>query len=624
MSNAPLLLPAPRVLRPTGGTCTIVDRRLIVLDGDAPQALLFSARRLQAALDRHRSVAWKIVASTAVPHDDVGITLSVVPGGVGHPQGYRITVSPGGISVVGATPAGIFYAVCTLCQILESTDGPLPALQIDDWPDFAARGVMLDVSRDRVPTMDTLHALIELLASWKINQLQLYTEHTFAYRNHPEAWAEASPMTGEEILALDAYCRERFIELVPNQNSFAHMERWLKLPRYRSLGELVGSWTTPWGEVQQGGFSLCPGDPASLELLRSLYDELLPHFSSHMFNVGADETFDLGQGRSAGDCERLGRGRVYLDFLLKIHREVEARGRTMQFWGDIIVQHPELISELPRNAIALEWGYEAGHPFDAHGAAFAAAGIPFYVCPGTSSWNSLAGRTDNAFGNLHNAASNGLKHGAVGLLITDWGDSGHWQPLPVSYPGFGYGAAVAWSSAARPDEGFVSALSRDAFGDPTGTLGRIAFDLGNIHEACGLNHANSSLFFRLLRADPRAIPEFKGLTGATLIRALEAIDGVMARWTQAAAAGDDAALVEREYAWVADMLRHACRRGLWALDGAPVPSAASRALQHDSGRLVADFRELWLARSRAGGLNDSAARLVRLRQSYADAGVSDA
>ena len=75
------------------------------------------------------------------------------------------------------------------------------------------------------------------------------------------------------------------------------------------------------------------------------------------------------------------------------------------------------------------------HPFDEHGAQFAQAGLPFYVCPGTSSWNSIGGRTDNALGNLRSAAENGLKHGASGYLNTDWGDNGHWQSLPISESG---------------------------------------------------------------------------------------------------------------------------------------------------------------------------------------------
>src|SRR6185369_4793545 len=96
---------------------------------------------------------------------------------------------------------------------------------------------MLDISRDKVPTMKTLYELVDLLASWKINQLQLYTEHTFAYRNHEDVWKKASPMTAEEIRDLDEYCAERFIDLVPNQNSFGHMERWFEHPEYLQLAE---------------------------------------------------------------------------------------------------------------------------------------------------------------------------------------------------------------------------------------------------------------------------------------------------------------------------------------------------------------------------------------------------
>jgi hypothetical protein len=75
--------------------------------------------------------------------------------------------------------------------------------------------------------------------------------------------------------------------------------------------------------------------------------------------------------------------------------------------------------------------------------------IPFYVCPGTSSWNTVVGRTDNAVANLVSAAHHGRENGAVGYLITDWGDNGHWQTLPVSYLGFMAGAGLAWNAEAN-------------------------------------------------------------------------------------------------------------------------------------------------------------------------------
>ena len=342
-------------------------------------------------------------------------------------------------------------------------------------------------------------------------------------------------MTGEQILALDAYCRERFIELVPNQNTFGHMRRCLIHPQYRHLAECPDGCDTSWGRFEQP-FSLAPAEPGSLELVSGLLNELLPHFSSRQVNIGADETVDVesAQGRSAALVKEMGYGRVYLDYLLKVYEQVKAHGRTMQFWGDIVMEQPELVPELPRDLIALEWGYEAGHAFDEHGARYATSGVPFYVCPGTSSWRTLAGRTDNALGNLENAARNGLKHGAVGYLVTDWGDEGHWQPLPVSYLGFVYGAALGWCSEANLGMDLARALDVFAFQDKAGVMGRLAYDLGNIYKAPGVIEDNSSLLFNILQAsgeelqEALASQEYPDEMAARLQATLECIEDVLA------------------------------------------------------------------------------------------------
>jgi len=226
---------------------------------------------------------------------------------VPHRQGYELVVGAESIRITGSDEPGIFYGVCTLIHLLtQSTLQPialLPCLVIQDYPDFPARGVMIDISRDKVPTLETVFELVDYLASWKINQVQLYTEHTFAYKNHPTPWAKASPFTGDDILLLDAYCQQRHIELVPNQNSFGHMQRWLMHPKYQPLAECPYGYDFPWGGHSNEPFTLCPADPGSIQLIREMYDELLPHFSGGLFNVGCDETWDLGQGRSKSDCE---------------------------------------------------------------------------------------------------------------------------------------------------------------------------------------------------------------------------------------------------------------------------------------------------------------------------------
>lgn len=610
------LLPYPRSLTSTPNQYLIEPGRRIVLQSTEPSRLLFGAQRLQAALREHAGADWEISATTAGPASEIGAVLRIALDQVMHPQGYKLSITPDTILAEAPTPTGIFYAVCTLIQMLEQSGRQLPCLDISDWPDFAARGVMLDVSRDKVPTMDTLLTLVDMLAGWKINQLQLYTEHTFAYRDHPEVWAKASPLTGQEMLELDAYCQKRYIELVPNQNSFGHLHRWLIHERYARLSEVIEGFYTPWGYIE-GPFSLCPGDPGSLDLMRSLYDELLPHFSSRMFNVGCDETFDLGQGRSRDVVEQYGEGRIYLDFLLKIYHEVKAHGRTVQFWGDIIVQHPDLIAELPRDVIALEWGYDADHPFDTHCPQFRASGIPFYVCPGTSSWCSLGGRSDNAIGNLRNAAENGSQYGAIGYLITDWGDLGHWQMLPISFLGFAVGAAYAWALDANRDMDVPRALSWHAFRDATGAMGSVAYELGNVARAVGLERRNSSVLFWILQRSFEQLRRYQRLPREVFEKALAAIDSAMQPLSRARITRPDAVLIVQEFELTARLLRHACQRGLLLLDsGQAEVTELCRELDEDLRQIIAEYERLWLARNRYGGLIDSVARLEKARIDY--------
>ena len=473
--------------------------------------------------------------------------------------------------------------------------------------------------------METLYGLIDWLATLKINQFQLYTEHTFAYRKHPKVWAQASPITAEQILALDAYCRERFIELVPNQNSFGHMWRWLKLPEYAHLAETherIISW------MSEVPFTLAAVDPKSVELLAEMYDELLPNFTSPMFNVGADETWDLGTGRSKAAVEARGKGRVYLDFLLKIYDLVKGHGRTMQFWGDIINQYPELVPEIPKDTIALEWGYEANHPFEEKSKLFAESGVPFYVCPGTSTWTTISGRTDNMRGNLRNAVENGLKYGAIGILNTDWGDRGHWQQLPVSYAGYAYGAALSWYAAGNADADLASALNRHAFGDSAGVMGKLAYDLGNTYLEPGVVVANGNFLHwiytmslddmrsgwrRWLYGDSSTILNNDAFLLENLHATLEYVDDVMKPLASAQMARPDADLIKREFQQAAHMLKHGAQRALLMIGDNSVSKAA---LAADLDAVIEEQKALWLARNRPGGLSDSLTNLEAARDLY--------
>jgi len=518
------------------------------------------------------------------------------------PEGYALELAPSGAVTLRADgAAGLFYGAITLRQLVRVYGPNLPAGKIEDRPEFPERGFMLDVSRDKVPTLDTLRGLLDLCAEFKINQVELYLEHAFAYTRHQAVWAETDPLTGADLRALDAYARARFIELIPNQNSFGHFERWLKHPAYRDLAAAPEGFVPPWGGARRPPSTLDPTHPGALRLIEELYDELLPNFSSRQFNVGCDETWDLDQGRLAALCAARGKGRVYLDFLLQLYAAVTRRGRRMRYWGDIILHHPELIPELPADATALNWGYEADHPFDADSARFAAADRPFLVCPGTSSWNSLVGRTDNMLRNIRAAAAAGKAHGARGLLNTDWGDNGHWQYLPFSYPGLVAGAMESWRAGSAGEAVVADALNRHVFRDAAGALGPLVCALGRVSEQTGIRPHNRAVLFNALRNDPHdPIPP------AALARAAATLEEAMRPLPAARSIAPDAALVVDEIRQAARMVRLALARA----GGEPASADAW-------DEIITEHQHLWRARNREGGLKDSIARMLTAREAAA-------
>ncbi len=616
-----LLLPRPQRVRRLGGNWALPKTVTLQADagGSAGPAIDWLEQALQA-----RGHVLERAGSAAERH----LQLRVEPPLFGEPlprhasdQGYTLTVSGGLVSVAASGARGVQDALATLSQLIRLAHGSLgqvelPCLSIEDWPDFPVRGVMLDVSRDKVPTMDTLYALVDRLAQWKVNQLQLYMEHTFAYSGHELVWKNASPFTAEDIRELDAYCAARQVELVPNQNSFGHMHRWLAHEPYRALAECPEGFAHAWNWTGEP-YGLCATDPASLAFLEGLYDELLPNFQSRLFNVGLDETIDLGFGRSKAACEARGTERVYLDFLKEVHARVQRRGHVMAFWGDIIVKRPDLISELPRDAIALEWGYEAEHPFAEHLALFQRAGLDFYVCPGTSSWNSIAGRTDNAINNIARAAREGKAAGAAGLLMTDWGDNGHLQPLAVSYLGLLLGAGLSWnvSDAEHPSRLDVPRLlDTHAFFDSASLLGRVAYDLGNAYREAGSLRPNASvLFWSLIKPERLFVPA--GVTPETLQSTLAYIERVTEPLPRARPLTAEGARVVEELGQARDLLCFACRLGI-ARSTLSKPDALAELSPALRAALAAELRELierhrwlWARRNRPGGLDDSARRL---------------
>jgi hypothetical protein len=557
-------------------------------------------------------------------------------------QGYSLVRDASGTRIGYRDDAGLRYARQTLDQLCADRELAGRAVRVRDWPDFAVRGFMLDVSRDRVPTRRTLRRYVEILAAARMNQLELYTEHTFAYAHHAAVWAAASPLTPDDMRWLDALCAAHGITLVANQNTLGHMERWLAHEPYRDRAEAPDGFTI--GGRHRPPSTLQP-TPDNAEFALALVRELAATVRARRVNIGADEPWELGKGRSAADAAERGLGQVYLDHLLRVATPLLEDGYEVLFWADVVADHPEVADALPTaGLIPVVWQYDgpaharvaldrasprqrgqwAADGFDMEALAggfqerakaLTAAGRPFWVAPGTGAWNSLVGRLDNALENLLDAAEAGREHGAAGYVVTTWGDHGHHEPPPVTYPGLLFGAGVSWCLDSNRGIDLAATLDRVVFADDTPGLGAVLTAVGSVADRLDAPILNASAPFTVLLAagDMAAVP---AVTSDALAEAENLLSAAADALALARPAGADGDVAVRETTQAVALARFAV--ALLAAGGVAqlAPRAAADLLARLDALLV-EQRACWLLSARPGGLDDSIARFAPLRAALA-------
>ena len=459
------LLPVPRSLQMQEGVFTLNLQTKIVLDWELDQLARTGARQLKEDLALYCGLTADVLSGEG-RKGDIFLTVSKCEPA----QGYTLVISEDGVTLTGNDAAGLLNAVQTLRQIIRQSGWELPALTIEDAPFFPNRGFYHDVTRGRTPTMEWLKDLADQACLYKINQLQLYVEHTYMFRDISEMWRSGTQLTAEEIMELDDYCFERGVELVPSLSSFGHLLELLRTKTYCGLSELENSdKTLSTMPARMAHHTLCPIDPRSIELAKSMIAEFMPLFRSRQFNLCADETFDLGKGRSKQAMEEQGESQLYIGFVKQLCDFIISKGRRPMFWGDIVIRFADAVKVLPEGTICLNWAY---HPTVTEDSAriLDEAGAVQYMCPGVCGWNQMMNLLPNSYQNISRMARYGRKYNAIGLLNTDWGDYGHVNDPRFSIPGFIYGAQFGWAEEELSFEELNEAVSHLAYMDQSGSV----------------------------------------------------------------------------------------------------------------------------------------------------------
>ncbi|WP_028021482.1 family 20 glycosylhydrolase [Enterovibrio calviensis] len=528
-------------------------------------------------------------------------------------QGYRIRIANGCLLVDYSDLHGIRYAHLAINQLVEKKAVLREDIIIEDWPDFPTRSVLVDISRDRVPTMATLKRLIEYFSHLRFNQLQLYTEHTFAYQKHSLVWADYSPMTSAEIREIDAYCQSLGIELVANQACFGHMEKWLNHPEYHHLAEQTSGFTDQRGDFREGAFGLNPISPQTEIFIDELFSELLPNFSTNTININFDETMDLGENASKSACDIFGKGKVYLTYLNKIIDLAKSKGKQCQIFSDMLFRYPNLIEQLPNDLILLNWGYEPEHPFDAEHKQLALFGYPFHVVVSTDCYASVSGRWHAAISHMRNAAKSAKRFGAEGYMVTEWGDMGHGQQFAMPIPAYAFGAAMAWGEEQQLDSD-VSQAVRWFYPDAKQVEIDALIALQDIYLATGVQTPNCAFFGPVLfdQLSRRHIKRATGIKSHTLDIAMTEL----AEWRQKLKPLRASELTP-DLLWTIDALEIACEivQGYADEHHRQIEdfSEERKSLLRPKIQMLLDtYRQLWTEYYRPGGMNQSSARLSYL------------
>ena len=464
-AQAPRLIPAPREF--TAGTAVPLKGAVAVVAGAdkndkfaaADVAATLKERGLKAAAPAALTVqllrASTPEAKALLARHKLAFTDEMKD------EGYVVVAEPKSIKVVAASAAGVFYGAQTVKQLVTGAGAAL-TLQtgvIRDWPAMRWRGFHDDLSRGPVPTLEFQKHIVRTIAAYKMNAYSPYFEHTLAYDGDPLIAPPGGAMTKAQVRELVEFAKAFHVEIIPEQEAFGHLHHALKYEIYSKVAE------TPHGHV------LAPGQPESMNIIKRWFAEIDSIFPSQFVHLGADETFELGKGQTKEAVEKQGLGNVYLKFLGDIERELRAQGskKTFLFWGDIAMESPQLVGQLPKDMIAVAWNYWSTGNFERYLTPFSGTGMQTWVAPGVSNWSMTYPDNNTALKNIQGFVRDGQKLGATGMLNTSWGDDGE-EIFNQTWYGVLFGAAASWQKGESSIPDFQRAFGVQFHGDTTGKI----------------------------------------------------------------------------------------------------------------------------------------------------------
>lgn len=307
-SRAADIVPLPSAMTSGEGSFTFPASATYSLPASAGDSISALFGRMLPALEKGAGVKFSPSAGSEAT---LRITLADTLGA----EGYTLAVSPGGITIAASRPAGVFYALQSLRQLLPakaSAPATLPETEITDSPRFGWRGFMLDEGR-HIFGKDEVKRVIDMMATYKLNRLHWHLTEDQGWRieikkypkltsvgatrssrslgwraYEPDTMTYSGHYTQDDIREIVAYAKDNFIEVVPEIDIPGHTQA--AVAAYPEI--LACDPENPHEVWIMQGVSddvMNVANPAAVQFAKDVIDELIPLFPYGYIHLGGDE-----------------------------------------------------------------------------------------------------------------------------------------------------------------------------------------------------------------------------------------------------------------------------------------------------------------------------------------------
>lgn len=448
------IVPVPQIIQKLETDFVLPDKINILLTGIEPESSKFTAELIQKTL--------KIIGVTSTIKTGKGEAGDIVLyqyenraednlkvfGGMTD-EGYYLNISKDGISIKSSTPRGMYYGAMSLIQLLEKVENKkLEGVNIIDWPDMKVRGISDDISRGQVSTLDNFKKIIEHIARYKMNTYMPYLEDMLEFKSYPSIGKNRGALTRLEVKELHEFASKHFVDIIPVFQTLGHYENILVSDEFLPYAEFPGA------------ASLNVSYDSTYIFLENMLKEVFDMFPSEYFHMGADESWDVGLGKSKHLVDEHGIAMVHAMHYQKVYDICKKYGKNVIMYSDILLNHPDILEVLPKDIIIVNWHYRAWEDYPST-RTFNQNGFEYYVSPSVWNFVTTFPTNINALPNIQYITKAGLIEGSTGMINSNWGDYGAETFKEFVLYGYAWSAQCAWNYK----ESNITKFNKDYFYD---------------------------------------------------------------------------------------------------------------------------------------------------------------